>query len=54
MPVNDSIDFVNIYMPYDNRTIEVVDKYSHILGELQSSLLELPTNNVIRLDGSAL
>ena len=44
---NDSIGFAIIYMPYDNRTVEVVEEYSHVLGELQASLIELPTNNII-------
>ena len=41
------IGLVNIYMPYDNRTSEVVEEYSYILGELQAAMSELPTNDIL-------
>ena len=34
-------------MPYDNRTSEVVEEYSYILGELQAAMSELPTNDIL-------
>ena len=43
------IGLVNIYMPYDNKSNDVVDEYSHILGELQAAISELPTDNILCL-----
>ena len=44
---NTNIGLVNIYMPYDDRSSVRLTNYSHILGELQASLDELPTENII-------
>ena len=38
-----TVGLVNVYMPYDDRSIEMLNDYSHILGELQASISELPT-----------
>ena len=43
------IGLVNIYMPYNNKSNDVMDEYSHILGELQVAISELPTDNILCL-----
>ena len=43
------VGLVNVYMPYDDRTIDVMNEYSHVLGELQASISELPTDDIICL-----
>ena len=32
---NRCLGLVNVYMPYDGRTIDVMNEYFHVLGELQ-------------------
>ena len=46
---NVTVGLVNVYMPYDDRSIEMLNDYSHILGELQASISELPTGDIICL-----
>ena len=36
-------------MPYDNKSNDVVDEYSHILGELQVAISELSIDNILCL-----
>ena len=42
-----SFALVNVYMPHDDRSRDVVMSYSNILGEIQSSLSDLPTTNIL-------
>ena len=44
-----TVGLVNVYMPYDDRSIEMLNDYSHILVELQASNSELPTCDIICL-----
>ena len=46
---NVTIGLVNVYMPYDDRSIEMLNDSSHILGELLASISELPTCDIICL-----
>jgi len=41
------VGLANIYMPYDDRSQDVVGRYSQVLGELQASLSEIDTDNII-------
>jgi hypothetical protein len=44
---NWSVRLANIYMPHDNRSRYILVEYSQILGELQASLDDLPTKNIL-------
>ena len=44
-----TVGLVNVYMLYDDRSIEMLKDYSHILGELQASISELPTCDIVCL-----
>ena len=44
-----SLLFLNLYMPYDNKTADSVVNYSFILAELQVVLDSINTNNLLCL-----
>ena len=44
-----SAAFVNVYMPSDDRSIDTMVDYVHILGELQASLEDVSTENIVCL-----
>ena len=41
--------FVNVYMPSDDRSVDIMVDYVHILGGLQASLEDVSTENIVCL-----